>query len=125
MDADELLCFNAEAKIKAAWQAARRTKVADDEADINHTPAQHDVNEILQSRARAGGTSQAAVATVEDAVERELRALMRAILAGYHKKQVWSHKIWKGVDIRPVRGAGCQHGRVPRVVEEDTTGADV
>ena len=48
MDADELLCFNAEAKIKAAWQAARRTKVADDEADINHTPAQHDVNEILQ-----------------------------------------------------------------------------
>ena len=73
---------------------------------------------------RAGGTSQAAVATAEDAVERELRALMHAILAGYHKKQVWSHKIWKGVDIQPVHSAGCQHGRVPRAVEEDMTGTN-
>ena len=32
---------------------------------------------------------------------------MCAILAGYHKKQVWSHKIWKGIDIWPIGGAGC------------------
>ena len=139
MDADEWVFECTEAKIKAAWQAARGTKGADDEAAINHASTQHDMNEMLQhkatpmiygtglrrSRARAGGTSQAAVATSEDAVERELSALMRAILADYHKKQVWSHKIWQGVDIRPVGGAGCQHGRVPRAVEEDTTGADV
>ena len=37
-------------KIKAAWQAARGTKVADDEADINHAPAQHDANGMLQHK---------------------------------------------------------------------------
>ena len=109
---------------------------ADDEAVINHAPTQHDVNEMLQhkagatsiygtrlcrSRARAGDTSQAVIATSK----REISALMRAILAGYQKKQVWSRKIWKGVDIRPVGGAGCQHGRVPEAVEGNTTGADV
>ena len=63
--------------------------------------------------------------SIEDAVERELSALMHAILAGYHKKQVWIHKIWTGINIQPVRSAGCQHGRVPQAVEKGTTGTDV
>ncbi|KIM58624.1 hypothetical protein SCLCIDRAFT_27892 [Scleroderma citrinum Foug A] len=37
-----------EAKIKAAWQAARGTKVADDE--VNHAPTQHDANGMLQHK---------------------------------------------------------------------------
>ena len=129
------------AKIKAAWQAAHSTKVADNEAVINHAPVQHtwtrccSINkaEVMlihstclgRSHVQAGGTSHAAVATSKDAVKRELSALMHAIWAGYHQKQVWSHKIWKGIDIWSVGGAGYQHGRVPRAVEEDTTGTDI
>ena len=132
MDADNLLCFNAQRarlKLPGRLHAVPRllTMKPSSTTHLRNTTRTRCCNinkagamsiygtRLCRSRARAGDTSQTAIATSEDAVERELSALMCAILAGYHKKQVWSHKIWKGVDIRPVGGAGCQHGRVPCV----------
>ena len=50
---------------------------------------------------------------------------MRAIMARYHGKQVYSYKMRKCVGVRLVGSAGDEHSGAHRAGEEDTTGADV
>ncbi|EIW81300.1 hypothetical protein CONPUDRAFT_104598 [Coniophora puteana RWD-64-598 SS2] len=103
-----------EAKIKAARRAARESKTAYDDAVVQRAVSQREVNDLLQRKSgwsdadvsrftelvradhaleQAEARAKAAVATSEDAVDKEFSALMRAILARYHEEQVWSDKI--------------------------------
>ncbi|KAH7885101.1 Mdm33 family-domain-containing protein [Phlebopus sp. FC_14] len=103
-----------EARIKTARQAARDAKTAYDEAVIQRSVSQREVNDLLQRKSswtdadvsnftslvRSDHTfeqeetrAKVRVAETEDAVDREFSELMRAILARYHEEQVWSDKI--------------------------------
>ncbi|KAG1776176.1 Mdm33 family-domain-containing protein [Suillus placidus] len=103
-----------EARIKATRQAAREAKTAYDDAVLQRSLSQRQVNELLQRKSSwtdgdvSAFTSlvrsdhhleqhevatKARVSENEDALDREFGELMRAILARYHEEQVWSDKI--------------------------------
>ncbi|KIK44344.1 hypothetical protein CY34DRAFT_80074 [Suillus luteus UH-Slu-Lm8-n1] len=102
------------ARIKATRQAAREAKTAYDDAVLQRSLSQRQVNELLQRKSSwtdsdvSAFTSlvrsdhqleqhevatKAKVSENEDALDREFGELMRAILARYHEEQVWSDKI--------------------------------
>ncbi|KAH7926449.1 mitochondrial distribution and morphology family 33, partial [Leucogyrophana mollusca] len=103
-----------EARIKSTRQAAREAKGAHDEAVVQRSVSQREVNDLLQRKSswtdadvsrftslvradhlyeQEEARAKAHVAETEDSVDREFSALMRAILARYHEEQVWSDKI--------------------------------
>jgi sensitive to high expression protein 9 len=103
-----------EAKIHVARQAARQAKTAYEQAVIERSNSQREVNDLLQRKSiwtdgdvsrfttlvrqdhlyeQEEARAKAAVDETEDAVEREFSQLMRTILARYHEEQVWSDKI--------------------------------
>lgn len=103
-----------EARIKATRQAAREAKTAYDDAVLQRSLSQRQVNELLQRKSswtdsdvsaftslvrsdhhleQHEVTTKAKVSENEDALDREFGELMRAILARYHEEQVWSDKI--------------------------------
>jgi len=100
--------------IIAARQAARQAKTAYEEAAIQRSNSQREVNDLLQRKSswtdgdvgrfttlvrqdhlyeQEELRAKTAVDESEDAVEREFSHLMRTILARYHEEQVWSDKI--------------------------------
>ncbi|KAG9315572.1 Mdm33 family-domain-containing protein [Chiua virens] len=103
-----------EAHIKAIRRAARDAKTAYDDAVLQRSVSQRQVNDLLQRKSSWTDTdvsqftslvrsdhaleqdesrAKARVMETEDAVDREFSELMRAILARYHEEQVWSDKI--------------------------------
>lgn len=103
-----------EARIRASRQAAREAKTAYDDAVLQRSISQREVNDLLQRKSSWTDTdvssftslvrsdhsfeqeesrAKARVAETEDAVDREFSELMRVILARYHEEQVWSDKI--------------------------------
>lgn len=103
-----------EARINATRQAARQAKVEYDEAVVQRSNSQREVNDLLQRKSNWNDEdvsrfttlvrqdhlfeqeevrAKAAVDETEAAVEREFSKLMRTILARYHEEQVWSDKI--------------------------------
>ncbi|KAF8440902.1 Mdm33 family-domain-containing protein [Boletus edulis BED1] len=93
-----------EARIKATRRAAREAKTAYEDAVLQRSISQRQVNDLLQRKSSwtDGDVSKftslearvkAHVAETEDAVDREFSELMRVILARYHEEQVWSDKI--------------------------------
>ncbi|KAF8895294.1 Mdm33 family-domain-containing protein [Infundibulicybe gibba] len=103
-----------EAKITAAREAAREAKIKYEEAVIQRSNSQREVNELLQRKSlwndddvgrftklvrqdhlfeQGEARAKVTVGEAEDAVEREFSQLMRSILARYHEEQVWSDKI--------------------------------
>jgi sensitive to high expression protein 9, mitochondrial len=103
-----------EAKINVTRQAARQAKTAYEQAVIQRSNSQREVNDLLQRKSnwtdsdvsrfttlvrqdhsyeQEEARAKAAVDETEDAVEREFSQLMRTILARYHEEQVWSDKI--------------------------------
>ncbi|KAN0087759.1 She9 / Mdm33 family domain containing protein, partial [Tylopilus felleus] len=103
-----------EARIKATRHAAREAKTAYDDAVLQRSISQRQVNDLLQRKSswtendvghftslvrsdhsfeQEEGRAKARVAETEDAADREFSALMRVILARYHEEQVWSDKI--------------------------------
>jgi len=103
-----------EARIKATRRAAREAKTAYDDAVLQRSISQRQVNDLLQRKSswtdsdvsnftslvrsdhsfeQEEARTKARVAEMEDVVDREFSELMRAILARYHEEQVWSDKI--------------------------------
>jgi len=103
-----------EARINDARRAAREAKTAYDEAVVQRSLSQREVNDLLQRKSNWSDAdvgrfttlvrqdhlleqeevrAKAAVDETENAVEREFSRLMRTILARYHEEQVWSDKI--------------------------------
>lgn len=103
-----------EARIKTTRQAAGEAKTAYDDAVLQRSISQRQVNDLLQRKSSWTDTdvsnftslvrsdhsfeqeesrAKLHVAETEDAVEREFSELMRIILARYHEEQVWSDKI--------------------------------
>ncbi|KAG8214754.1 Mdm33 family-domain-containing protein [Butyriboletus roseoflavus] len=103
-----------EARIKATRRAAREAKTAYDDAVLQRSISQRQVNDLLQRKSSWTDTdvsnftslvrsdhsfeqeearTKAHVAETEDAVDREFSELMRTILARYHEEQVWSDKV--------------------------------
>ncbi|KAF9463015.1 Mdm33 family-domain-containing protein, partial [Collybia nuda] len=103
-----------DARINATRQAARQAKVEYDEAVVQRSNSQREVNDLLQRKSnwndndvsrfttlvrqdhlfeQEEARSKAAVDETEASVEREFSQLMRSILARYHEEQVWSDKI--------------------------------
>ncbi|KAJ3568374.1 hypothetical protein NP233_g5754 [Leucocoprinus birnbaumii] len=103
-----------EEKIKATRQAAKQAKLAYEQAVVQRSDSQREVNELLQRKSiwndmdvarfttivrqdhlyeQEEARAKAAVDETEAAVEREFTSLMRSILARYHEEQVWSDKI--------------------------------
>ena len=103
-----------EKRIKSARQAARQAKTAYEEAVIQRSNSQREVNDLLQRKSswtdgdvgrfttlvrqdhlyeQEETRAKSAVNESEDAVEREFSQLLRIILARYHEEQVWSDKI--------------------------------
>lgn len=97
-----------------ARQAARQAKTAYEEAVIQRSNSQREVNDLLQRKSswtdedvgrfttlvrqdhlyeQEELRAKLAVNESEDAVEREFSQLTRTILARYHEEQVWSDKI--------------------------------
>ncbi|KAK2459651.1 hypothetical protein APHAL10511_008296 [Amanita phalloides] len=100
--------------IGAARQAARDAKLVYQQAVIQRSNSQREVNELLQRKSiwtdddvgrfttlvrqdhlyeQEEQRAKAGVDETEDGVEREFSQLMRTILARYHEEQVWSDKI--------------------------------
>ncbi|KAJ3516596.1 hypothetical protein NLJ89_g1027 [Agrocybe chaxingu] len=103
-----------EERINAVRQAARKAKTAYEEAVVQRSNSQREVNDLLQRKSmwadsdvgrftslvrqdhlyeQEEARAKAAVDETEDAVEKEFSQLMRTILARYHEEQVWSDKI--------------------------------
>ncbi|KXN88142.1 hypothetical protein AN958_07601 [Leucoagaricus sp. SymC.cos] len=103
-----------EEKIKLTREAAKQAKLAYEQAVIQRSNSQREVNELLQRKSlwndmdvarfttivrqdhlyeQEEARAKAAVDETEAAVEREFTSLMRSILARYHEEQVWSDKI--------------------------------
>lgn len=103
-----------EARINVTRQAARQAKAAYEQAVVQRSNSQREVNDLLQRKSnwtdsdvsrfttlvrqdhqceQEEVSAKAAVDEMEDAVEREFSQLMRTILARYHEEQVWSDKI--------------------------------
>ncbi|TDL17708.1 hypothetical protein BD410DRAFT_729514 [Rickenella mellea] len=114
IEALKLRVVENEARIREARLAARAAKKAYDEAVSRRSNSQREVNDLLQRKSswndadvsrftqlvrqdhlfeREEIRSKEDAARAEDAVERELDELMRAILARYHEEQIWSDKI--------------------------------
>ncbi|KIJ59466.1 hypothetical protein HYDPIDRAFT_47468, partial [Hydnomerulius pinastri MD-312] len=114
IEALKKLVVDQEARIKATRQAAREAKMAYDDAVLQRSISQREVNDLLQRKSswtdadvsnftslvrsdhsfeQEEARAKARVAETEDAVDREFSELMRAILARYHEEQVWSDKI--------------------------------
>ena len=95
-------------------QAARQAKTAYEQAVVQRSNSQREVNDLLQRKSswtdndvsrftmlvrqdhlyeQEEARAKSAVDEMEDAVEREFSQLMRTILARYHEEQVWSDKI--------------------------------
>ena len=104
----------AEERINVARQAARKAKTAYEEAVVQRSNSQREVNDLLQRKntwvdndvvrftnlvrqdhlyEQEELRAKSAVNEAEDGVEREFSQLMRTILARYHEEQVWSDKI--------------------------------
>jgi len=98
----------------ATRQAAREAKTTYNEAVVQRSNSQREVNELLQRKSNWTNRdvnrfptllqqehqygqeevrAKAAAAGADDAVDREFSQLMRTILARYHEEQVWSDKI--------------------------------
>lgn len=103
-----------EERINVARQAARTAKSAYEEAVVQRSNSQREVNDLLQRKntwvdndvvrftnlvrqdhlyEQEESRAKAAVNETEDGVEREFSQLLRTILARYHEEQVWSDKI--------------------------------
>ena len=103
-----------EERINVARQAARRAKSAYEEAVVQRSNSQREVNDLLSRKntwvdndlvrftdivrqdhlyEQAESRAKAAVNETEDGVDREFSQLLRTILARYHEEQVWSDKI--------------------------------
>ncbi|KIL67915.1 hypothetical protein M378DRAFT_72892 [Amanita muscaria Koide BX008] len=100
--------------LKSTRQAAREAKRVYQQAVIQRSNSQREVNELLQRKSlwtdsdvgrfttlvrqdhlyeQEEQRAKSAVDETEDAVDREFTQLMRIILARYHEEQVWSDKI--------------------------------
>ncbi|KAF8967081.1 mitochondrial distribution and morphology family 33, partial [Flammula alnicola] len=111
---EEIEALKREERINVTRQAARKAKAAFEEAVIQRSNSQREVNELLQRKSiwtdsdvgrfttlvrqdhlyeQEETRAKAAVDETEAAVEREFSQLMRSILARYHEEQVWSDKI--------------------------------
>ncbi|EPQ54748.1 hypothetical protein GLOTRDRAFT_111396 [Gloeophyllum trabeum ATCC 11539] len=103
-----------EARISEAREHARAAKKAHEDAVLQRSNSQREVNELLQrksswsdadvvrfthlvredhSHEQAEARAKAEAARAEEAVERAFSDLMQSILARYHEEQVWSDKI--------------------------------
>jgi len=103
-----------EARINATRQAARQAKKAYEQAVIQRSSSQREVNDLLQRKSTWTDSdvgrftnivrqdhlyeqeevrAKAVVDEMEDVVDREFSQLLRSILARYHEEQVWSDKI--------------------------------
>ncbi|KAJ6620762.1 Mdm33 family-domain-containing protein [Mycena sp. CBHHK59/15] len=103
-----------EACITEARNAARVAKTAYDNAVLQRSNSQREINDLLQRKSnwnhqdiarfttlvpqdhsfeQEEAQARVAVHDAEEAVEREFSELMRTILARYHEEQVWSDKI--------------------------------
>jgi sensitive to high expression protein 9 len=103
-----------EERINVARQAARKAKAAYEEAVVQRSNSQREVNDLLQRKntwvdndvvrftnlvrqdhlyEQEESRAKASVNETEDGVEREFSQLLRTILARYHEEQVWSDKI--------------------------------
>lgn len=103
-----------EARIKATRRGAREAKTAYEDAVLQRSISQRQVNDLLQRKSSWTDTdvsnftslvrsdhsfeqeesrAKSRVTEAEDAVEREFSELMKVILARYHEEQVWSDKI--------------------------------
>ncbi|RXW21619.1 hypothetical protein EST38_g4244 [Candolleomyces aberdarensis] len=103
-----------EHRINETRRAARQAKVAYEEAVIQRSKSQREVNDLLQRKStwtdndvsrfttlvrqdhlyeQEEHRAKTAVDDSEEAVEKEFSQLMRLILARYHEEQVWSDKI--------------------------------
>ncbi|KAJ7598802.1 Mdm33 family-domain-containing protein [Mycena floridula] len=103
-----------EALITTSRQAARQAKKSHDEAVLQRSNSQREVNDLLQRKStwddadvvrftalvrqdhlfeQAEMQAKRTVEETDLAVDREFSELMRAILARYHEEQVWSDKI--------------------------------
>ncbi|TFK19998.1 hypothetical protein FA15DRAFT_626009 [Coprinopsis marcescibilis] len=103
-----------ESRINETRQQARQAKAAYEEAVLQRSKSQREVNDLLQRKSmwtdgdvsrfttlvrqdhlyeQEEARAKAAVSHMEDAVEKEFSQLMRLILARYHEEQVWSDKI--------------------------------
>ncbi|KAF9778739.1 mitochondrial distribution and morphology family 33, partial [Thelephora terrestris] len=103
-----------ESRINAAREAAQTTKRVYEEAVIRRSNSQREVNELLQrkhtwtdadvgrftllvredhSYEQAEARAKEAAKAADEDVERELKELLRSILARYHEEQIWSDKI--------------------------------
>ncbi|KZT28873.1 hypothetical protein NEOLEDRAFT_1145623 [Neolentinus lepideus HHB14362 ss-1] len=103
-----------EALISIARQRAREAKKAHEEAVIQRSNSQREVNELLQRKSswtdadvvrftslvredhsfeQNEARTKAEAALAEEQVEKEFSELMQSILARYHEEQVWSDKI--------------------------------
>lgn len=106
--------FCTEHRINETRRAARQAKVAYEEAVIQRSKSQREVNDLLQRKStwtdndvsrfttlvrqdhlfeQEEQRAKTAVDDSEEAVEKEFSQLMRLILARYHEEQVWSDKI--------------------------------
>ncbi|KDR82642.1 hypothetical protein GALMADRAFT_57754 [Galerina marginata CBS 339.88] len=103
-----------EDRINAARQAARAAKSAFEQAVVQRSNSQREVNDLLQRKSSWTDSdvgrfttlvrqdhlyeqeefrAKTSVDETEEAVEREFSELLRKILARYHEEQVWSDKI--------------------------------
>ncbi|KAJ2931963.1 hypothetical protein H1R20_g5131, partial [Candolleomyces eurysporus] len=103
-----------EHRINETRRSARQAKVAYEEAVIQRSKSQREVNDLLQRKStwtdndvsrfttlvrqdhlyeQEEHRAKTAVDDSEEAVEKEFSQLMRLILARYHEEQVWSDKI--------------------------------
>ncbi|KAF9454824.1 hypothetical protein P691DRAFT_804184 [Macrolepiota fuliginosa MF-IS2] len=103
-----------EEKIKLTREAAKQAKLAYEQAVIQRSNSQREVNDLLQRKSlwtdsdvgrfttlvrqdhlyeQEEVRAKAAVDETEAAVEREFTQLMKSILNRYHEEQVWSDKI--------------------------------
>ncbi|KIM78539.1 hypothetical protein PILCRDRAFT_49560, partial [Piloderma croceum F 1598] len=111
---EEIETLKRRVRIETTRQIAREAKNAYDQAVIQRSNSQREVNDLLQRKSNWTDNdvsrfttlvredhlceqeevrAKAAVAAADDAVDREFSQLMRTILARYHEEQVWSDKI--------------------------------
>ncbi|KAF9267577.1 hypothetical protein L218DRAFT_995810 [Marasmius fiardii PR-910] len=103
-----------ETRIKEARQAARDAKIQYQQAVLQRSSSQRELNDLLQRKSswtdqdvirfttlvredhtfvQEEARAKAAVDETEEAVEKDFNELTRTILTRYHEEQVWSDKI--------------------------------
>ncbi len=121
-----------EERINVTREAAKKAKLAFEEAVAQRANSQREVNDLLSRKSTWGDSdvgrfttlvrqdhiyeqeearAKAVVDEVETAVEREFSQLLRAILARYHEEQVWSDKNPERVDLWIARSPWPEHAR--------------